>query len=713
MNRRPLHIGWTPASCPVSLNRKALNRRALNRYLFVTSLFLLPSLGSAAPELSPLNEVIIHASRTDQSPSLWPGSAYALDDDELGIIKHRHIAESLVRVPGVWISRGNGQEHLTAIRSPVLSGAGACGAFLMAEDNIPLRAAGFCNVNQLFEATSELAGAIEVLSGPQSVLYGANAMHGVINVVSSAPDQSRGSTLSLEAGSYDYYRATFLQNGGTNQHDWSLGFNGVGNGGDKHSSGFDQQKLQLRHRTLRNINQGDLSITTTAAFTNLNQETAGFIGGDDAYLDDGRQKENPNPEAYRDASSQRVNVNFEYRQSETTRWILTPYLRNNDMEFLMHFLPWQPVEKNNHSSAGWQAACHHQFNDAWAIHGGLDGEYTQGKLEETQIDSFSPSIPAGVHYDYQVDAQVISPFTLLQWQASSALSLSVGLRYEWLSYDYENNASSASASANGPCAVAADCRFANPDDRADHFNNASWQLGAIYEFSPWLSIFSTVSRAYRAPQTTELYRLQDGQLSADLEAETLDSIEIGVRGNTRNWRYSLASYHMEKDDVIFQDSNRWNISGASTKHAGLDLALTWSSDNKWYASINASYARHTYDSDMAISDVDIKGNEIDTAPRYMGSVQVGKATQSAGKAELEWVYMGSYYTDPENEHSYRGHRLLNLRWQWQASPDWQLGLRINNMLDEDYADRADFGFGLDRYFVGEPRTGFIELTRRL
>lgn len=664
-----------------------------------------------------LNEIIIQASRTAQISSLWPGSAYSLTSDELGMIKHRHIAESLVRAPGVWVSRGNGQEHLTAIRSPVLTGAGACGAFLMAEDNIPLRAAGFCNVNQLFESTSELADGIEVLSGPQSVLYGTNALHGVINVLSPVPDRTRRSTISIATGSHDYYRTTWRQNGGVNDHDWSAAFSGVHDGGYKDRAGFDQQKLKLSHRTQVDVDRGDLFITTTAAFSNLNQETAGFISGDDAYQDGHRKKENPNPEAYRDASSQRVNVKFEYIQSEATSWTFTPYLRNTRMEFLMHFLPWQPVEKNSHTSAGWQAAFHHQFNDRWTIHSGLDGEYTQGKLEETQLGSFSPSIPAGDHYDYEVDAQVISPFALLQWQATSALSVSAGLRYEWLSYDYENKASGGLPASNGPCAVGVDCRFSNPDDRTDHFNNASWQLGGVYELSPWLNVFSNVSRAYRAPQTTELYRLQEGQLSADLEEETLDSIEIGLRGDLRgdrqNWRYSLAAYRMKKDDVIFQDTDRQNISGASTKHTGLDLALAWSSDSHWFATLNASYAKHSYDSNMAISNVDISGNDIDTAPRYMGSMQAGKAFQRAGRVELEWVYMGSYYTDPENEHSYRGHRLLNLRWQWQATPDWQFALRINNMLDEDYADRADFGFGQDRYFVGEARTGFIEITRHL
>ncbi|MDX1555540.1 MAG: LysR family transcriptional regulator, partial [Xanthomonadales bacterium] len=43
---------------------------------------------------------------------------------------------------------------------------------------------------------------------------------------------------------------------------------------------------------------------------------------------------------------------------------------------------------------------------------------------------------------------------------------------------------------------------------------------------------------------------------------------------------------------------------------------------------------------------------------------------------------------------------LRLTTQW--SPRWSGGLRVTNLLDEDYAERADFGFGEYRYFVGQP-----------
>ncbi|MFT7561711.1 MAG: iron complex outermembrane receptor protein [Flavobacteriales bacterium] len=69
-------------------------------------------------------------------------------------------------ISGAWISRGSGQEHLTDLCSPVLSGASGCGSFYMAVDGIEIRVPSFCNVNQLFDANSEQHRRSKSLSGP-------------------------------------------------------------------------------------------------------------------------------------------------------------------------------------------------------------------------------------------------------------------------------------------------------------------------------------------------------------------------------------------------------------------------------------------------------------------------------------------------------------------------------------------------------------------
>ncbi len=77
--------------------------------------------------------------------------------------------------------------------------------------------------------------------------------------------------------------------------------------------------------------------------------------------------------------------------------------------------------------------------------------------------------------------------------------------------------------------------------------------------------------------------------------------------------------------------------------------------------------------------------------------------------ELEWIHMGPYYTDEANLHSYDGHELVNLRFMMDVG-NWHLGARVNNVLDTGYAERADYAFGNDRYFVGEPRSVYLSVA---
>lgn len=104
-----------------------------------------------------LEQILVSAKRVSEDASRLPLAWSAVDEDALNLAGSTHPNEIMQQIPGSWISRGNGQESLTALRSPVLTGAGGCGSFFMAADDISLRAPGFCNVNQLFDANIEQA----------------------------------------------------------------------------------------------------------------------------------------------------------------------------------------------------------------------------------------------------------------------------------------------------------------------------------------------------------------------------------------------------------------------------------------------------------------------------------------------------------------------------------------------------------------------------
>lgn len=658
-------------------------------------------LSSAA--VANIDEIVTVATRAEADLAQVIGTVAVVDEETLKAVSHAHVQQALSRVAGVNLHRGNGQEYLPAVRSPVLTGAGGCGGFLMQEDGIPLRAAGFCNINELFEANTEMAQRIEVLRGTGTVLHGSNAMHGVVNIVT--PDIAEHSSLGLEFGANDYGRVKFKSGTET----LGVAANFTRDGGYRDESGFDQQKVSLRHR----YKNADLQIDSGLTLTNLNQETAGFIEGLDAYKDDSLVKQNLNPEAYRDVRSARVWSRIN-KSEQNYQLIVTPYIRYSQMDFLQHFLPGDPLEENGQKSLGVQVGYYRTLVQGINVIAGFDAEITDAYLEQSQDAPtrgsafLQETIPQGQHYDYQVDANLLAPFMHLDWAVNDRLSLSGGLRFESMTYDYSNKMLTGRTRADGTECGRGGCRYSRPASGKDEFTNWSSNLGAQLSLSNSHSAFVRLARGFRAPQATELYRLQRAQQITDLDSESIDSLEIGLNGKSEYLSYKLAVYHMEKDHVIFRDSSFFNVSDGETEHRGVELELDYAINEQWSLGLSATRANHTYLNSTVLGGVNIRGNDIDTAPRHFGSARLAFKPSDRRSLELEWQTMGSYYLNPENLHRYGGHNLLHLRAGWTVSESLRVYANISNLTDRHYAERADYTtFSQQRYFPGTPRTAQV------
>jgi outer membrane receptor protein involved in Fe transport len=100
--------------------------------------------------------------------------------------------------------------------------------------------------------------------------------------------------------------------------------------------------------------------------------------------------------------------------------------------------------------------------------------------------------------------------------------------------------------------------------------------------------------------------------------------------------------------------------GARTRHRGVEADIDLSLHADWYLGANLSYAFHQYDFDAdGRGESFVAGNDVSKAPRWL-------------------------------------ERLA-------------LSIRLNNLLDERYADRADFAGRNYRYLPGRGREAFAEL----
>ncbi|HKR35750.1 MAG TPA: TonB-dependent receptor [Steroidobacteraceae bacterium] len=670
----------------------------------------------AAERAERVEEVIVTATRTPQQLREFPGSISVVSGGDVALVGATHHAEIMNRAPGTMIQRNSGEESLTAIRSPVLTGPGSCGVFLFLENSIPIRPTGFCNVNELFEVNSEQAQSIEVLRGPAGVVYGSGAMHGAVNVIQAPPADLPSQSLSLEGGPDEFYRGRLTLAHQGEATDVGGTVIATHDGGWRDHSGLEEQKLNLglSHR----LGEGTLGVQL--AGTNLNQETAGFIQGFDSYRDENIAKSNANPEAYRDAYALRLTGEYA-RPLGAAQLTIRPFVRHSRMDFLQHFLIGKPLEENGQDSLGVLTALQTVVFDDMQLLAGVDLELADGFLEETQDGPATDGPPAanairpaGKHYDYDVQSQVAALYAQIEQPFAQRWKLTAGARLEYVDYEYDNKMLAGNTRDDGTSCGATGCLFNRPADRNDDFTNVTSKLGLSYSLTSDHTLYVTGARGYRAPDTSELYRLQRQQSIADLDAERLDSVEVGGRGVFGPLHYSLAVFKMKKDNVIFRDSNGFNVSDGKTDHEGVEYEFNWLPIDTLSVALAGTYAKHTYAFNRAVDggETIISGRDVDTAPRHVNTARLGWQFLPVANAELEWVSVGRYFVDAANANEYPGHDLLNLRVGWNIRDNWTTTLRLSNVTDRAYADRADFAFGNYRYFPGRGRALFVEVRYR-
>ena len=657
-----------------------------------------------------LETVIVTATRTAESADNVPLNISQIGSQELQEINAVHIQQVLARVPGVTTQRGNGQESLPGIRSAVQTGAGACGSVLVLEDAIPVRGPAFCNVNELFDTHFENAESIEVTRGPGTAFFGSNALTGMVNVnlATQGPNY-----ISMEAGSNEYMRLQSAYNLSTQSRN-RIALSLTHDGGYRDDAGFEQYKLSWRHA------QGDIDNGFNAGLTitSLDQQTAGFIVGENAYQDKRLARQNLDPEAFRYTRSIRAWGRWHRQLNDTQQLQLTSYVRSSDMDFRMHFLPGDPLEQNAQTGVGWQSALTTEHSNNFTSVVGIDGDWSDGELRQSQENPTSGSpflvatIPAGIQYDYAVVAKQLAAFSHVRWTPNDRWQVIAGIRGERLDYEYDNLTLDGRTRDDGTDCVFGGCRYSRPADRDDTFTDWSTKLQVRYQVNDQWQTYVAASESARAPQATELYRLQREQQVADLDSVTADNLEISVVYESDTLSLNASIYRLDLNNVIIRDSDFFSVDGNATESEGLEFAADWSINTEWSLQLNGTYAEHKYASDQIIDGSSVRGLFVDTAPKTAGSLRLRFAPNDRYSVTAELQHEASYFLEPTNAFEYAGHEIVNLYARKQLNAQWTLSARLLNVLDARYAKRADYtSFTQQRYFPGESRTFFISARR--
>ncbi len=183
-----------------------------------------------------LSEVVVTASRTAEPLSATGSAISVVSGETIATSNPGSLVDALRSIPGLDISENGGPGGTANVR---LRGANTGQTLVMIDGirvNDPTAASGDFEFAMFAPSAIDR---IEVLRGPQSALYGSDAMGGVINIITKKGTGPAQFNVRTEAGSY----GTVVTQGsvvGTNGP-WSYAFTG----GGQHSNGFSRYGYRI------------------------------------------------------------------------------------------------------------------------------------------------------------------------------------------------------------------------------------------------------------------------------------------------------------------------------------------------------------------------------------------------------------------------------------------------------------------------------------
>ncbi|MEG3166008.1 TonB-dependent receptor [Sphingomonas sp. PB2P19] len=164
--------------------------------------------------------IVVTATRTPTALDRVAASVTVLDKVAIDRNQDLSVADLLLRTPGVSLSRNGGYGTNTSLR---IRGAETDQTVVVIDGvklNDPSSAGGGYNFANLLVGD---ASRIEVLRGPQSILWGSQAIGGVVNIVTPLPTRDLEGSFDVEAGSRETVSARAGLGGRTGPLAWRIG----------------------------------------------------------------------------------------------------------------------------------------------------------------------------------------------------------------------------------------------------------------------------------------------------------------------------------------------------------------------------------------------------------------------------------------------------------------------------------------------------------
>ncbi|MBK8472087.1 MAG: TonB-dependent receptor [Sphingobacteriales bacterium] len=633
---------------------------------------------SAAWAQTQLDEAVITANRLPQKQAQTVKVLNILPDSVLRRYEAQSLSTLLNTQTGIWIQGANSAPGTFA--NIYFRGANVGYTAVLLNGipvNDPSAPIGNFDLNTL--ALSQI-GRIEILKGSQSILYGSDAVAGVINLIprSEQVEDARLLSGSLSGGSYGNIQAAVGINGKSKGLNYGVHYNvqriaGFSAAYDSlNTDDFDNDGLQ------RHVAQAHLSQQIGKRFT---LRAMGQWAHSRADLDAGAFKDD------KDYTSRHkhftVGAGFDAQWGRIT-WKGNYAFYNTDRSYIDDSTYVPPMAFSHYSKGDYRARNHFAElygSRSWGQHiqllAGLEWRQANTDQSYFSVSSFGPYEEPPIGSDSARIAQY-SGYVSLLLNDLAGFNLELGTRL----------------------------------NRHDLYgNNLSYQAGISRFIGQSVKLFGSVSSGFRAPS---LYQLFSPYGNRQLKPETALHFEGGLQWYSSNRQLSLRAlaFGRNTDQIITTESLanfpylRY-INQNEQRDWGIETDLTWQ-HKRWNASLGYAFVDGKVTAIDAFTGNDTTYNNLFRRPKHRVTLQVGYQILPALYAELR-LQTASSRTDlffdettfSTVQRQLDGIALIDLYVSYNFKPNVQLFADLRNLSNARYfeltgysARRFNFDAGL-------------------
>lgn len=650
-----------------------------------------------------LDEVSVTATRLARKTSETSASVAVIGEEEIKDSKMANIKEVLQGTPGILIDTKNqGYDSRLIIRGAGLKAPYGVREIMVLLDGVPVTDPD--SFTRLDLIDTQMIERIEVVKGPNSTLWGANAAGGVINIISKNPLKTAGTTLKLGVGDNDTYN-------GHISHSTSIGeklFYSI-SGSHRESANswrrwneFETNQFSLQPYL---VMEDGSTWENKISYSKADLQLAGSL--DEAmfaeYLRTGEAKETEGQWQYSGRYSESIFLSSKLTK-EIGDYTVIPMIfsniwnhhhpvtgRINDSD--TYTIGTDIQVNNNHTVAGMKgtittgvtARYDNQETDYYKYADILEGAAGRGGAAPI-LEVLSDRV--GDHLENQLRKTMLwGVYAQESLKPNDRWIVDLGLRYDKVDFDisgtrtgdYNWGTKNYDYDPAAPVAYGLD----------KSFESFSPRIGANYRLNEQVNLYGSVSTGIQTPTEGEM------SANANLDLVKVKSYEVGVKAGAHRWSVEGAVYYSPVEDEVVkidQDGLTDYVNAGETLKQGFEFSGSYHLTEQFSLGANYTFTDYTFEeftepvrSGRLVENIDRSGNTLPFAPEHKYSFYATYKNQNGLKCKLQTHTWGEYFMDNANSEKYGGYDYVTNAMVGYETGKWDLSLNVDNIFDKKYS----------------------------